>query len=528
MSSDNDTNEAQNTTGNKSVDTSGDQSVERSTGSSASLVGCRMGDYQILRKLGRGGMADVYAARHLTLGRDVAIKILRTEYARDADYVKRFRREARAAAKLNHPNIVQVYDVGSVGTNHFMAQELIDGHNLREHLARHGSLSESDAIEVLVGVTSALQVAAEAGITHRDIKPENIMRSSRGIIKVADFGLARLGPDADASRADLTQAGFTLGTPRYMSPEQVQGNSVDVRSDLYSLGVTMYHLLAGRPPFEADDPLALAVMHLHDRPNPLDRARGKDDLPEWLIAVVNRLMNKLPSDRFQSPTELLDAVRSEASVALTGAYGTVGTAAATIRLQRLTDTARRRRNEKLIRIAAACFFPLLCVGAAWYVATQKPVKDIGPLLRPDNVAKAETIEQQFLIAVQRNDEAGWSAVSRYFPSGENPEYAAYQLKSLLQLAELRLSEGQFNEALSALDIVLGNVEADKIYQLVALEKKLQVYEQQSDAKLTRNTRNELKRLYQELEKNNPIAVRKFDSVVRRERLAELGLEADDA
>ena len=333
-------------------------------GSSASLVGCRLGDYQILRKLGRGGMADVFAARHLTLGREVAIKVLRTEYARDADYIKRFRREARAAAKLNHPNIVQVYDVGSVGTNHFMAQELIDGKNLREHLDRHGTLDESDAIEVLVGVGSALQVAAEAGITHRDIKPENIMRSSRGIIKVADFGLARLGPDVDASRADLTQAGFTLGTPRYMSPEQVQGNQVDARSDLYSLGVTMYHLLAGRPPFEADDPLALAVMHLHDRPTPLDRARGKNDLPEWLIAVVNRLMTKLPSDRFQSPSELLDAVNAEASVALAGAYGTVGTAAATVRLQRLTDHAKHRRNAKVRRVVAACLLPLMFTGLA--------------------------------------------------------------------------------------------------------------------------------------------------------------------
>ena len=331
-------------------------------GSSASLVGCRLGDYQILRKLGRGGMADVFAARHLTLGREVAIKVLRTEYARDADYVKRFRREARAAAKLNHPNIVQVYDVGSVGTNHFMAQELIDGKNLREHLDRHGTLDEGDAIEVLVGVGSALQVAAEAGITHRDIKPENIMRSSRGIIKVADFGLARLGPDADASRANLTQAGFTLGTPRYMSPEQVQGNQVDARSDLYSLGVTMYHLLAGRPPFEADDPLALAVMHLHDRPTPLDRARGKNDLPEWLIAVVNRLMSKLPSDRFQSPSELLDAVNAEASVALAGVYGTVGTAAATVRLQRLTDHAKHRRNAKVRRVVAACLLPLMFTG----------------------------------------------------------------------------------------------------------------------------------------------------------------------
>ena len=190
-------------------------------GSSVSLVGCRMGDYQVLRKLGRGGMADVYAARHLTLGRDVAIKVLRNEYARDADYVKRFRREARAAAKLNHPNIVQVYDVGSVDSNQYMTQELIDGHNLREHLSRHGSLNESEAIEVLVGVASALQVASEAGITHRDIKPENIM-FAEGHPMVADFGIARAVSTAGGN--NITRTGLALGTPGYMSPEQAMGS----------------------------------------------------------------------------------------------------------------------------------------------------------------------------------------------------------------------------------------------------------------------------------------------------------------
>ena len=281
-----------------------------------SLVGSRLGDYQLLRKLGRGGMADVYAARQLSLGREVALKVLRPDFARDNDYIHRFRREARAAAKLNHPNIVQVYEVGNVDSIHYIAQELVDGENLRQSLDRNGVIGTEGAIEVLVGVASALEVAAEAGITHRDIKPENVMRNVRGIIKVADFGLARIGTDVDATQSNLTQVGLTLGTPRYMSPEQVQGKTVDTRSDLYSLGITAYHLLAGRPPFEAEDSLALALMHLHETPVPLDRNRarynsdGEPDLPEWLIAVVSRLMSKLPQDRFQSPSELLDAMDS--------------------------------------------------------------------------------------------------------------------------------------------------------------------------------------------------------------------------
>ena len=150
------------------------------TPASSSMVGKRIADYQVLRQLGRGGMSVVYAARDLSLDRDVALKVLRSDLARDQDYVRRFRREARAAAKLNHPNIVQVYEVGSVDDTHYIAQEYIDGKNLREHLQEVGQISLDLAVEVLLAVASALQVAAELGITHRDIKPENIMLGPRG------------------------------------------------------------------------------------------------------------------------------------------------------------------------------------------------------------------------------------------------------------------------------------------------------------------------------------------------------------
>ncbi len=180
------------------------RSEENSTSTpSPSLIGTRLGDYQVMRKLGRGGMADVYAARQISLGRDVALKVLRSEHAGDKDYVERFRREARAAAKLNHPNIVQVFEVGNVDSQHYIAQELVEGENLRERLDRYGAIDAELAIEVLIGVASALKVATEAGITHRDIKPENIMQSSSGIIKVADFGLARFGADVDVTGGSL-------------------------------------------------------------------------------------------------------------------------------------------------------------------------------------------------------------------------------------------------------------------------------------------------------------------------------------
>ena len=496
--------------------------------SSRSLIGTRVGDYQVMRKLGRGGMADVYAARQMSLGRDVALKVLRSDYARDKDYVERFRREARAAAKLNHPNIVQVHDVGSVDSLHFMAQELIDGENLRETLERRGAIGAEDAVEVLIGVASALEVACEAGITHRDIKPENIMRSSRGIIKVADFGLARLNADVAATQANLTQAGLTLGTPRYMSPEQVQGRAVDVRSDLYSLGVTMYHVLAGRPPFEADDPLALALMHLQETPIPLDRARnrkdadGNPDLPEWLIAVVSRLMNKLPQDRFQSPSELLDAVRNEAATSSLGGF-TVGTAAATIRLQRAADQARRDRWRRRLRLSATILLPLTCTAIASAVAFQFKGKSVAELLRPATVTQADTVQEQYLNAVLRNDEAGWRSVGEYFPSSQNATNAGYHAKSMLQLSSMLAANGHWQEADRTLDSLLRDPSLDLVYQALALARRCTVLEQLGQAEKVAESKRELQSLYAELKANSPGSRRLLDRILSENERLQLGM-----
>ena len=481
--------------------------------SSASLVGLRLGDYQLLRKLGRGGMADVYSARHLSLGREVAIKVLRSDFATDKDYIARFRREARAAAKLNHPNIVQVYDVGDADSHHFIAQELIDGENLRDYLSSQGSLSSEQAIEVLLAVGSALQSAAEMGITHRDIKPENIMRSSRGDIKVADFGLARVGYDADASRANLTQAGLTLGTPRYMSPEQVQGKPVDVRSDLYSLGVTMYHLLTGRPPFEADDPIALAVMHLHETPTPLDRARGRDDLPEWLIAVVGRLMSKLPADRYQTPAEMLDAVRSKAAIGRFGSQEALGTAAATIRLQRVADAVLHRKRRMLVRTLGAFAVSALSAVAGGWFASQTPGQTVNRMLRPEQVAQAESIEQQFLIAVTRDDIAGWEAVGTHFPSTESANNRVYVAKSLIQLARLYSQQGRYADANEVLDRVLADPNVALKYRTVVWAHKCRALEKLNDAAALAAAKRTLEASYKELKANQPEAIEFFNRVV---------------
>ncbi len=501
-----------------------DESESSGLSSRLSLVGSRIGEYQVLRKLGRGGMADVYAARQISLGRESAIKVLRDEYSRDKDYIARFQREARAAAKLNHPNIVQVYEVGC-DEQHFISQELVNGKNLKEVLNESGPLGSEQAIEVLVAVASALEAASDVGIIHRDVKPENIMRSEKGIIKVADFGLARLSSDGEASRAGLTQAGITLGTPRYMSPEQVQGKVADVRSDLYALGVTMYHLLSGRPPFEADDPLALAVLHLHETPEPLDRTRGQDDIPEWMIAIVAKLMSKVPADRFQSPNELLEAVKSQAAVSHKEAY-TVGTAAATIRLQRASKQVHGKSNSKLLLWASGCLLVGVSAGLGYWLSARKSPLSVARVLVPEKVDPSESVEQQYLIAVTRDDVPGWEAVWQHFPPEEDPTNRNYYFKSLLQLTRLHFEQERHDLALRTVDQLLGKPQIPLTYVAIAWAKKCAVLSALGDQKSLPDAKRKLKAIYLELKQQSPTGLRIFQRVVSPSE--RIGLEADES
>ncbi len=499
-----------------------------SSTSAPSLIGTRLGDFQIMRKLGRGGMADVYAARQISLNRDVALKVLRPEFARDKDYIQRFRREARAAARLNHPNIVQVFEVGNIDSQYYIAQELIDGENLRQRLDRDGVIDSELAVEVLIGVAAALKVAMEAGITHRDIKPENIMQSASGIIKVADFGLARFNAEVDVTGGDLTQAGLTMGTPRYMSPEQVQGKRVDVRSDLYSLGVTMYHLLAGRPPFEADEPLALALMHLQETPAPIDRVRsklnasGNPDLDEWLIAVVNRLMSKSIEARFQSPDELISAIRNESPMVRLENLG-AGTAAATIRLQRATDQVRKQREKRSLRWLAAVGLPLLCLSIAAWLAVNYQGKTIDDILRPETVPRADTVQVQYLNAVIRGDEMGWRSVGQHFPPAESATNAAYYAKAQLQLSRLLAESDRLDEADRILKRLQGDPGVDRIYQAIALSQRFTILNQLGRESEIASVRQQFQSLYSELEATNPNLLRQLEQVVTTRELLLLGV-----
>lgn len=280
------------------------------------LSGRRLGGYRLVRQLGSGAMADVYLAEQMSLGRHVALKVLRPATLRNPAAVSRFEQEARAAASLVHGHIVQIHEVGCVEGVHFLAEEYVAGPSLRTWLEARGPLESRQALAVLAHVGSALARAAQQGIVHRDIKPENLLVTPAGDVKVADFGLARVAGE----QLELTQDGMTLGTPLYMSPEQGEGRPVDARSDLYSLGATIYHLLAGQPPFSGSSAIAVVMSHLKD-PLP-SLATKRPDLPVGLCAIVERLLAKDPADRFASPQELLQAVSTlEQSVAPGARHG---------------------------------------------------------------------------------------------------------------------------------------------------------------------------------------------------------------
>jgi len=258
------------------------------------LTGRSFGNYQILRRLGRGAMANVYLAEQTDLRRQVALKILNVALAADERFVKRFHREAQAAASLVHANIVQIYEVGCIEGFHFIAQEYVRGTNLGELLSRRGPISPSFAAALLIQVGAALQRSEQEKIVHRDIKPENIMISASGEIKVTDFGLAQMMNDGGV---ELTQVGVTLGTPLYMSPEQASGKTLDTRSDIYSLGVTCYHLMAGVPPFDGETALAVALQHANSDVDRLENHRT--DVPANLCRIIHKMLAKSPDKRYQ-------------------------------------------------------------------------------------------------------------------------------------------------------------------------------------------------------------------------------------
>ena len=254
------------------------------------------GRYRILRKLGTGGMANVYLAEDEVLGRRVAIKILNDRHAGDDQFVERFRREAKNAASLSHPNIVSIYDRGEAEGTYYIAMEYLDGRSLKELIVARGPAPIHLAIDYARQILAAIRFAHRHGIVHRDIKPHNVLVDAEGRVKVTDFGIARAGT------SQMTEAGSIVGTAQYLSPEQARGTDVDQRSDVYSLGIVLYELLTGTVPFNGDTPVEIAMKHLSAVPEPPSTRRP--DVPRDLDLIVMRALAKDPAGRYQSAEEM--------------------------------------------------------------------------------------------------------------------------------------------------------------------------------------------------------------------------------
>ncbi|HEY5555033.1 MAG TPA: Stk1 family PASTA domain-containing Ser/Thr kinase, partial [Cellulomonas sp.] len=274
------------------------------------------GRYAVGELIGRGGMAEVHIGHDTRLGRTVAIKVLRSDLARDPSFLARFRREAQAAASLNHPAIVAVYDTGEdlvteasgvVAHVPFIVMEYVEGHTVRDILRDGNAVPIDEAVEITAGVLSALEYSHHAGIVHRDIKPANVMLTPTGAIKVMDFGIARAVAD---SAATMTQTQAVIGTAQYLSPEQARGEQVDARSDLYSTGCLLFELLTGRPPFIGDSPVAVAYQHVREAaPTPSSFAA---DVPETLDRITLKALAKDRDDRYSSAAEFRADLESAA------------------------------------------------------------------------------------------------------------------------------------------------------------------------------------------------------------------------
>jgi serine/threonine protein kinase len=282
----------------------------------ASIVGQELGRYKVLELLGVGGMGQVYLARDKELGRKVALKLLLDSFTKDEERLRRFQREARSASALNHPNILTVYEIGEIAETHFIATEFIDGVTLRKRMSS-ATVTVFEALDIALQMAGALEAAHKAGIIHRDIKPENIMLRPDGYLKVLDFGLAKLSENDDKQQKDQSDAptkaliqtasGVVMGTALYMSPEQARGLPVDGRTDIWSLGVVLYEMLAGRPPFDGETQSHLIVSILDEEPLPL--APQSKEIPVELERIVFKTLRKPREERYQTIGELIKELR---------------------------------------------------------------------------------------------------------------------------------------------------------------------------------------------------------------------------
>ena len=260
------------------------------------------GRYEVLKRVGSGGMADVYMAKDHKLNRNVAVKVLKSEYVEDEKFLKKFETEAQAVARLSHPNIVNIYDVGMEDGINYIVMELAEGITLKEYIRKKGYLSPKETVEISTQIASAISHAHKNHIIHRDIKPQNILVSDTGIIKVTDFGIAKA-----TSSNTVTSTATAMGSVHYISPEQAKGRFCDEKSDIYSLGITMYEMVTGHVPFDHENGVTIALMHLQNEITPPSQIR--DGIPDSLEKIILKCTMKKPEERYQTADDLIADLR---------------------------------------------------------------------------------------------------------------------------------------------------------------------------------------------------------------------------
>ncbi|MGI6401556.1 MAG: protein kinase domain-containing protein [Thermoguttaceae bacterium] len=477
------------------------------------LCGRTLGDYEFIQRLGGGATSDVFLAKRISLGRKVALKILKDSLASDETYVKRFFREARAAAKLEHPNVARIYDVdklvdveasryfwfskkrrlANAKVYYYIEQEYVAGMSLSQYLRRTGPITIEQIFSVMEQVAQALKCASDFNLVHSDVKPENIILDPSGVIHVVDFGLARPIEANGATWIDasMNKTGVTLGTPLYMSPEQARGEKLDSRSDIYSLGVTAFQMLTGEALFSGASPLAVVLMHLNEKPRPIRELRP--DVPEELANLIERMLAKKPDDRPATPDALLselgnakraylrrrstlsssDVVASadekggelfaetEVGSSLGGVSSaffyneserqkfehTINAAAKSqewqtnlTQLDFLEKSKVRYWTSRKILLTTVATLIAFLIGGGALTAINKRLATVPPE-PPLSIQRFNTVEEQFVFALQTGAVDAWRSVIEYFPEEEY-----WVLRAKRQLAYAYVEEKDVDSA----------------------------------------------------------------------------------